>query len=118
MNKNNYRNADLILNVEDFDYDYDNGNDTDSYYDSPNSGGICPDTPLNKDTEKTWTETCITKVVQNATSKTNKNSTFVLRSVLGPGIKNGLTVIVDTLKCGWHSTSIYDGLKVIFHTVL
>ena len=111
----------MILTDEDFfdDYDYDNDNDTASYYDSQSSGGlVCPDTPLNKDSDKTWTETCIKNIAQNSTSKTNKNSTFVLRSVLGPGIRNGLKVIVDTLKCGWHSTSIYDGLKVIFHTFL
>ena len=30
----------------------------------------------------------------------------------GPGIRNGLTVIVDKLQCGWLSSSVFDGIKV------
>ena len=32
--------------------------------------------------------------------------------VKGPGIRNGLTVIVDTLQCGWLSSGVFDGIKV------
>ena len=67
----------------------------------------------------TWAETCM-RYDENTnapntstnTNNTTNNTNFVLRKVTGPGVRKGLSVIMDTLECGWHSTSIFDGVKV------
>ena len=68
----------------------------------------------------TWAETCMrydenTNAPNTSTNTNNatNNTNFVLRKVTGPGVRKGLSVIMDTLECGWHSTSIFDGVKVI-----
>ena len=45
-------------------------------------------------------------------NKTNLKEKFNVTNVKGPGISNGLTVLVDTLQCGWLSSSVFDGIKV------
>ena len=52
------------------------------------------------------------KTVKNTNQKPKEEEAFKLKNVLGAGIDRGLSVIVDTLECGWHSTSLFDGVKV------
>ena len=87
----------------------------------------CPWTPLDNVTEASddidasWTNTCenyndykdySTNEIKKNQNQKPKEETFKLKNVLGAGINRGLSVIVDTLECGWHSTSLFDGVKV------
>ena len=48
-------------------------------------------------------------------TNTAKNSTkFELKKASGGGLNHGLTVVVDSLNCGYLASSVYDGIKVIF----
>ena len=127
-----FRNADTNVGIEHdtFDY-YDYEEDYSAFMDAFGDALTCPWTPLDNATESPpWTDTCddvydiaeYEEYLTNSKSnhddtKTNNNQqpkeTFKLKNVLGAGINRGLSVIVDTLECGWHSTSLFDGVKVL-----
>ena len=129
-----FRNADTNVGIEHdtFDY-YDYEDDYSAFMDAFGDALTCPYTPLDNATESPpWTDTCddvydiaeyeeyLTNSKSNhddtKTSNSNQKSkeTFKLKNVLGAGINRGLSVIVDTLECGWHSTSLFDGVKVYY----
>ena len=58
------------------------------------------------------------QTVKNTNQKPKEEEAFKLKNVLGAGIDRGLSVIVDTLECGWHSTSLFDGVKVYLKYLL
>ena len=70
--------------------------------DSNDWEGVCPEEDVIDD---------LNKKDKNHTH-TNSKGKFNVTNVKGPGIKNGLTVIVDKLPCGWLSSSVFDGIKV------
>jgi hypothetical protein len=104
------------------------------YFDNGMVSGACPASPLdqNQDSSGAWTGACdkyqekkaeaeAAKKLEPSSTATSsqspknltcKNSRTVLRNTTGPGTNRGLTVLVDTLACGWLSTSSFDGLKV------
>ena len=84
----------------------------------------CPLTPLDGLTGGNlsyWIETCDSysnKTIhmdfnpEKPANSTSGSKAFILRKPKGPGVSNGLSVIIDSIKCGWHSTSLFDGIKV------
>ena len=87
--------------------DSDDSNDSNdnscpnSPLDSNDWEGVCPEEDVIDDLKKDKNHT-----------HTNSKGKFNVANVKGPGIRNGLTVIVDTLQCGWLSSSVFDGIKV------
>lgn len=104
-----FRNADTI---EDHGVD-----DAGADLDDSNWNGICPKSPIDQN-DTNWPETCQDLLEDSAkTTLTSPSTTektgYALRNATGPGIFRGLSVVVDTLACGWLSTSSFDGIKVI-----
>ena len=74
----------------------------------------CPESPI--DTNE-WQDMCHEETennVDHSTNHTNPHSMakFHVEKIKGPGVRNGLSVIVDTLQCGWLSSSVFEGIKV------
>ena len=80
----------------------------DGSLDSNDWEGVCPEEDVIDD---------LNKKDKNHTH-TNSKGKFNVTNVKGPGIRNGLTVIVDTLPCGWLSSSVFDGIKVKMNIVI
>ncbi len=103
--------------------DYEEEDEPDEDYGDYGQDGKCPDTPIDHDAEnetELWKEACSEAKIPTSNTTSTLNSTkekspFVMKNFTGPGLNKGLSVLVDTLACGWPSTSLFDGVKVLIH---
>ena len=97
------------------------------YNQAINENSSCPVSPLDYGSEELWVPACeeilsnlsnetdIVKVEEEVEEIKDKNETnFELKMAAGGGMSQGLTIVVDSLSCGWLPSSIYDGIKVFF----
>lgn len=123
-----------------FDYDYYSLDNYDDYGTnesfSNDDVGIefdprgCIKTPLDYETDDngkpiytiSWDDTCdylmeSYNVSQTQPTKSNSstNHTFELRNATGTGVANGLSILVDTMRCGWLPSTLIEGVKIYVH---
>ena len=120
----NSRNGETMGFFDEIDYDDYEDVPIEDMLDEFGSVRTCPPTPLDGFSGgnlTSWIETCDSYTNKTTHMKfspekpansTSGSKTFVLRKPKGPGVTNGLSLIIDSIKCGWHSTSLFDGIKV------
>ena len=62
-----------------------------------------------------WTGVCenLNSTDSRNNSQSHNNTATILQNVSGAGASKGLSVIVDSLACGWLSSNVFEGIKVI-----
>ena len=108
---------------EDNDYeDYgDKDGDDQDYGDWVGDNYVCPKSPLDYeyygeyDYGNGWTGVCenLNSTDSRNNSQSHNNTATILQNVSGAGASKGLSVIVDSLACGWLSSNVFEGIKVV-----
>ena len=117
----------MLLEEEDFDYEGSGDKNQDGDWDGDNF--VCPKSPLDyeyeepdngfdgkNDDDDGWTGVCenLNSTDSRNNSQNQNNTATFLHNVSGAGASKGLSVIVDSLACGWLSSNVFEGIKVIF----
>ena len=102
------------------DYDNNDYNDNDSYYQSWTLD-TCPPTALDMGSENAnsdWVTSCENILNQSQISSQTPNAAVATKlapemlKASGGGMDQGMTVLIDSLNCGWMPSSVFDGIKV------
>ena len=66
------------------------------------------------DDDDGWTGVCenLNSTNSRNNSQNHNNTATILQNVSGAGASKGLSVIVDSLACGWLSSNVFEGIKV------
>ena len=117
----------VLLDEEDFDPEGSGDKNQDGDWEGDNF--VCPKSPLDYeyeepdndfdgkfDDDEGWTGVCenLNSTDSRNNSQNQNNTATFLHNVSGAGASKGLSVIVDSLACGWLSSNVFEGIKVIF----
>ena len=113
----------MLLEEEDHDFEGSGNKNQDGDWDGDNF--VCPKSPLDYerpdndfdgkfDDDEGWTGVCenLNSTNTGNNSKNHNNTATILQNVSGAGASKGLSVIVDSLACGWLSSNVFEGIKV------
>ena len=113
----------VLLEEEDHDFEGSGNKNQDGDWDGDNF--VCPKSPLDyeepdndfggkNDYDEGWTGVCenLNSTDSRNNSQSHNNTATILQNVSGAGASKGLSVIVDSLACGWLSSNVFEGIKV------
>ena len=111
--------------LEEEDYDFEGSGDKNQDGDWEGDNFVCPKSPLDYegpdidydgkfDDDDGWTGVCenLNSTEPRNNSQSQNNTATILQNVSGAGASKGLSVIVDSLACGWLSSNVFEGIKV------
>ena len=113
----------MLLEEEDYDSEGSGDKNQDGDWDGDNF--VCPKSPLDyegpdndfdgkNDYDEGWSGVCenLNSTDSRNNSQSHNNTSTILQNVSGAGASKGLSVIVDSLACGWLSSNVFEGIKV------